>query len=205
MATMALLMVTCLFAQKKTLLATMFPKNQTATVTLKDGRKVKASDTNIFLKNAALLYFQGDKVKEARMDIIAAVDYEKRSFINIENRLAYFVDSIKGSSLFCVEIIDMDSFQRGLRNNVNYTFIDLASDHLGTVTNDLNTEDDYIYPVVREFYFQIDGKIVEANQRDLYRVLDKERYRMLKTIISTPDFDWTNEESLMKLLDLITK
>ena len=193
------------YAQKKTLLATMFHKNKMATVTLNDGRTLKVPDANVFLKNGALIYFQGNTVKEANMDIILGVEFDDKHFVNIENRLAYFVDSIKGNSLFCVEIIDMDAFERNLKNNVNYTFIDLQSDHLDTFTNDLNTEEDYVFPVNREFFFRLDGKYVQADARELYRVLNKERYRLLKTITGVPDFDWLEPECLMRLLGLISK
>lgn len=193
------------FAQKKTLLATMYHKNKTASVTLKDGRVIKTPNANVFLKNGALIYFQGNTVKEANMDIILGVEFDDKNFINIENRLAYFVDSIKGNALYCVEIIDMDAFERNLKNNVNYTFIDLQSDHLDTFTNDLNTEEDFVFPVNREFFFRLDGKYVQADYRELYRVLNKERFRMLKTITNVPDFDWLEPECLMRLLGLISK
>ena len=205
MALLLMLVAVGAFAQKKTLLATMFHKNKTATVTLKDGRVIKAPDANVFLKNGALLYFQGNTVKEANMEIILGVEFDDKRFVNIENRLAYFVDSIKGNALYCVEIIDMDAFERNLKNNVNYTFIDLQSDHLDTFTNDLNTEEDYVFPVNREFFYRLDGKFVQADARELYRVLNKERYRLLKTITGVPDFDWLEPECLMRLLEMISK
>ena len=202
----ALLMVTALFAQKKTVLATMFPQNQTATVTLKDGRTLKAPNSNVFLKNASLLYFQASSAKEANMDVIDKVDFKDKHFININNRLAYFVDSIKGNSLYCVEVIDIDAYERNLRNNVNYSFIEFSSsDQLNAYTNDMNTEEDYVYPLIKEFFFSLNGKIIRAHDRDLWVELDKQQYRMLKTIIDTPDFSWTDNESLMKLLKFISK
>lgn len=201
-------LVSCLHAQetqKKTLMATMFKQNKTATVTLTDGRKIKASNSNVFLKNASLLYFQGGQAKEARMDIIASVEFDERSFVNIENRLAYFVDSINGNSLYCVDRIDMDAFERALKNNVNYTFIDITTERMESFTNNLNTEDDFVFPLYSTYYFLLDGKMVRAHDRDLYRALNKERYRMMKTAISDPAFSWTEPKSLMRLLELISK
>ena len=202
---LAMMMCMGLCAQKKTLIATMYHKNQTATVTLKSGKTVKAPNANVFLKNASLLYFQGNEVKEARMDIIDRVDFEQRSFINIENQLAYFVDSINGNSLYCVEIIDMDAFERTLKNNVNYTFIDLASDRLDTYTNDLNTEEDFVFPVVKHFYFKINDKMVDASLRDLNRVLDKQRYRLARVAASAPDFSWADAKCVKTVLEAISK
>ena len=204
----ATVFVSCLHAQeaqRKTLMATMYQQNKTATVTLVDGRKIKAPDSNVFLKNASLLYFQGGQAKEARMDIISTVEFDDRKFVNIENRLAYFVDSINGNSLYCVDLIDMDAFERALKNNVNYTFIDITTERMESFTNNLNTEDDFIFPLSSTYYFILDGKIVKAHDRDLYRALNKERYRMMKTAISDPTFSWTDPKSLMRLLELISK
>ncbi len=201
----AAFLATCLHAQKKTLLATAFQQNKTATVTLNDGRKVKAPNSNIFLKNASLLYFQGGQAKEARMDIIASVEFDDRKYVNIENQLAFFVDSVKGNCLYCVELIDMDAFERALKNNVNYTFIDISTERMESFTNNLNTEDDFVYPLVSTYYFILDGKIIKAHDRDLYRALNKERYRMMKTALSDPAFNWTDRKCLMRLLELISK
>ena len=201
----AAFLATCLHAQKKTLLATAFQQNKTATVTLNDGRKVKAPNSNIFLKNASLLYFQGGQAKEARMDIIASVEFDDRKYVNIENQLAFFVDSVKGNCLYCVELIDMDAFERALKNNVNYTFIDISTERMESFTNNLNTEDDFVYPLVSTYYFILDGKIIKAHDRDLYRALNKERYRMMKTALSDPAFNWTDRTCLMRLLELISK
>ena len=79
----AALMALNLFAQNKTYSVTMYPQNKTAMVTLNDGRTVKAANSNILMKNAALIYLQGTEIKEARMDIIAKVDFDDRKFVNI--------------------------------------------------------------------------------------------------------------------------
>lgn len=194
-----------LIAQDKTTVPTLFKENKTSVVTLKSGRTVKTPNSNVFLKNGALLYFEGTKAKEARMDIIASVDFGDRKFININDQLAYYVDSVKENRLYCVELIDIDAFERNLKNNVNITNIDFNSELLQTSTNNLNTEDDNIYPIIHQYYFLLDGKIVKAHDRDLSYHLDKERKRHLRTMVEDPAFNWTEPESLMKLLRLITR
>jgi len=139
------------------------------------------------------------------MDIIASVEFDDRKYVNIENQLAFFVDSVKGNCLYCVELIDMDAFERALKNNVNYTFIDISTERMESFTNNLNTEDDFVYPLVSTYYFILDGKIIKAHDRDLYRALNKERYRMMKTALSDPAFNWTDRKCLMRLLELISK
>ena len=201
----ASVMALCATAQKRTTMLTMFKQNKPATITLNDGRTVKSPQSNVFLKNAALLYLQGTEIKEARMDIIARVDFDERKFVNINNKLAYFVDSVKGNSLYCVELIDMDAYQRNLKNNVNITNIDFSSEVMATSVNDTNAEEDFLLPVFKHFYFLLDGKIIEAHDRDLWQALDKERYRLFKTAISDPKFSWSDVDSLMNILRLISK
>ncbi len=202
---MAFIVALGVFAQKKTRIATMYPENKTATVSLKDGKKLKVPNANVFLKNSSLVYFQGSTMKEANIDLILSVEFDDRKFVNIDNHLAYFVDSIKGNSLYCIEVIDIDSYERNLRNNSSYTYIDLSGNRLDTANNDMNTEEDYEYPVSRKYYYFLDGKFVQAHDRELYLVLDKERYRIVKTVAHVTDFVWTDPANLMHLLDLISK
>ena len=201
------IMTVGLSAQNKdqTIVPTMFKQNKTSIVTLKSGRTVKTPNSNVFLKNGALIYFQGTKAKEARMDIIASVDFDDRKFININDQLAYFVDSIKENRLYCIELIDMDAYERNLRNNVNITNIDFNGELLQSSNNNLNTEEDQVYPIIHQYYYLLDGKFIKAHDRDLGYHLDKERKRHLRTMVEDPTFNWTEPESLMKLLKLITK
>ena len=176
----AVIMTVGLSAQNKdqTSVPTMFKENKTSMVTLKTGRTVKTPNSNVFLKNGALL---------------------------INDQLAYFVDSIKDNRLYCIELIDMDAYERNLRNNVNITNIDFNGEMLQSSNNNLNTEEDIVYPIIHQYYYLLDGKLVKAHDRDLSYHLDKERKRHLRTMVEDPTFNWTEPESLMKLLKLITK
>ena len=204
LASMLLLMTGVAYAQKLTVRSTMFLQNKPATVALTDGRTLKVSNANVFLKNAALLYFQGEQAKEARMDNVLGVQFDDRSFINIDNRLAYFVDSIKGNGLYCVETIDIDDYERNLKNNVNFTHIDLSHDHLDTATTGFENAEEVPYPVNRQFYYRLDGKFVLADPRELNHTLSKKRSRIMRTITNVPDFNWSDTECLMRLLGLIS-
>lgn len=193
-----------MLAQKLTTLTTLFPQNKTAMVTLTDGRTIKAPNANIFLKNASLIYFQGSQAKEARMDLVLGVSFDDRSFVNINNRLAYLVDSIKGNSLYCVETIDMEAYEDYLKNNVNFTYIDLSHDHLDTATTGLDINDGVAFPVKRTFYYRLDGKFVQTDPRELNRELSKNRNRIMRAVSNAHDFNWMDKECLMNLLDKLS-
>ena len=201
---LALLLAGVAFAQKKQELPTKYEQNKKAIVTLTSGKQVTAPNSNIFMKDASLLYFQGNDAKSANMSIVASVEFDDKKYINIENQLAYFVDSIKGNSLYCVELIDLKAWKQNLINNRNFTHIDFSSERLETYADNFVEHEDRMFPVIYVYYFYLDGKFVLAHDRDLWVVLNKERHRLMKTAISDPNFSWTDPASLMKLLKMIS-
>ena len=198
-----LLLTVASFAQKRTTMPTFYSEYKPSTITLKDGRTLKQTFTNVFLKNSSLLYLKGEYAMEANMDNIATVSFDDRSFINLNGQLAYMVDSVGADRLFCVELFDQETYERNLRNNVNISNLTIGSDQLSTATVDLNNEEDYKLPVFRHYYYLLDGKFVKVHERELSRRLSSEKRTMMKRIISLQDFSWQSEKSLLQLLKAI--
>ena len=191
-------------AQKKTLYATRYKEWRPSVVTFADGHQSRQSLTNVFLKNGALLYLQGEYTMEANMDNIVAVDFPgDRKFVAIDKQLAYMVDSVGKNAIYCVELFDQDTYERNLRNNIVISNLDLG-DQISTSTIDLNNEDDYQLPVFRHFYFLYEGEFIRVHERELFRKLPKEKRTLMKRIMAVPDFSWQREESLVMLLKAIT-
>ena len=191
-------------AQKKTLYATRYKEWRPSIVTFADGHQSRQSLTNVFLKNGALLYLQGEYTMEANMDNIVAVDFPgDRKFVAINKQLAYMVDSVGKNAVYCVELFDQDTYERNLRNNIVISNLDLG-DQISTSTIDLNNEDDYQLPVFRHFYFLYEGEFIRVHERELFRKLPKEKRTLMKRIMAVPDFSWQHEESLVMLLKAIT-
>ena len=191
-------------AQKKTLYATRYKEWRPSVVTFTDGHQSRQSLTNVFLKNSALLYLQGEYTMEANMDNIVAVDFPgDRKFVAINKQLAYMVDSVGKNAVYCVELFDQDTYERNLRNNIVISNLDLG-DQISTSTLDLNNEDDYQLPVFRHFYFLYEGEFIRVHERELFRKLPKEKRTLMKRIMAVPDFSWQHEESLVLLLKAIT-
>lgn len=192
-------------AQKRTTQATLYRQFKPSVITLKDGRQIRQPLTNVFLKNSSLVYPKGDYTMEANMDNIVAVKFDDRSFVNINNQLAYLVDSVGKNRLYRVDLFDMASYQAQLRNNVNISNLEI-SDFVSTSTIDLNNEDDYKFPLIPIFYFYYDGEYVKVHEREIYRRLPKtgDLRRKYKTIIGMDSFSWTDNHSLLQLLQAIT-
>lgn len=196
-------------AQEVTSALTVYPVFKPGTIHMVSGRDIKNSMLNVFLKNACLLYKSGTNTMEANMDNITGVDFEDRSYKKIGKQLAHLVDSVKANRLYCVTLLDIAAYQQTRRNNVNITNLDFSSPDLyggslNYTTIDLAEQEGVEIPVVREYYFLLDGNMVRVHERDLQRALPKEKRRLMKTIMSTNDFSWTSEEKLMELLRIIT-
>lgn len=189
-------------AQKETAAVTRYREFQPATIHLTDGRLLKVPLANIFLKNSSLLYKSGVQTKEANIKTIRKVDFKDRTYYRIDTVLAYRVDSVNGNALYRVDIIDFVAWQQNRANNSVITSLDL-SDMIGYSTADLADERDLHFPLIAVYYFQLDGHNVLVHERNLKRVLNKEKRRLMEAVMTEQGFSWTNEQSLMKLLRAI--
>jgi len=212
----ALMMTVVSMAQERRVSATMYGEFKPSVITFTDGHKSSQPLTNVFLKNSSLLYFKGDNVMEATMDNILAVDFDDRHFVTIDKKLAYRVAQVKENELYCVELFDQETYERNIRNNINFSNIDFLNmnpssfqnasvDIVGsTTTVDMNNEEDFKLPVFRHFYMRLNDNWVKVHERDLGRVLPKEKKTMMKRIMAQPNFSWQREESLKQLLEAIS-
>ena len=100
--------------------------------------------------------------------------------------------------------MDMPAYYQQLKNNQVITansFSDMfMNDQISAPTVDISTEDDYKFPLIDIFFYRYKGEFVRTHERNLGRILPKEKQRMLKTFVNLPEFSWTDEESLLKLL-----
>lgn len=197
-------------AQGVTSSLTAYPSFKPGTIHLTSGKSIKNNTLNVFLKNACLLYKSGNNTMEANMDNITGVDFADRTYIKIGSKLAHLVDSVGANRLYCITLLDIAAYEQSLRNNVNITNLDISSPdlyggNLNYTTIDLAPQEGLELPVVCEYYFQLGGKLVRVHERDLSRALGKEQRRMMRTIMSTKEFSWVNEEQLLMLLQAISQ
>ncbi len=188
-----------LCAQVRTTKLTVYKQFKPSIIQLKDGRKLNQPLTNIFLKNSSLLYLRGTQSMEASMENIVSVQFDDRLYVKIDTLLCYQVDTVGNDALYRATVIDLNAYQQQLKNNQIITSMDLG-EQISTATIDISTEDDYQFPLIDIFYYRFNGKFVRVHERNLQRVLTKEQKRIMKSHIMLPDFSWTKEESLLKLL-----
>lgn len=186
-------------AQIRTTKLTAYKQFKPSTIMLKDGRELKQPLTNIFLKNSSLLYMNGTNSMEANMDNIISVTFDDRQYIKIDTMLYYLVDTVGNDALYRATVMDMPAYYQQLRNNKVITNIDFG-DQIQTSSIDISNEDDYKFPLIDLFYYRYNGEFVRTHERNLGRILSKDKQRMLKTFVNLPDFSWTDEQSLLNLL-----
>jgi hypothetical protein len=116
--------------------------------------------------------------------------------------LAYQVDTINHQPLYCAKRIDVVAWRGMLINNRQLSNIDLG-DMITYSANNLADQQDIHFPLINVYYLQINGKYVLAHERNLKRVLNKEKRRLMESVMSEPGFSWTSEASLFKLLKYI--
>ena len=189
-------------AQTTTTSLTVYPSFQPATIHLNDGRQLKVGFANIFLKNSGLLYISGQETKEANLKTLTKVDFKDRTYYRIDSVLAYQVDTVNHQPLYCAQRIDVVAWRGMLVNNRQLTNIELG-DMVTYSAAELTNQQDIHFPLINVYYLQINGKYVLAHERNLKRVLDKEKRRLMTAVMSEPGFSWTSEASLLKLLKYI--
>lgn len=187
---------------KESLSVMAFDKFQPAIVTMNNGNTIKTMQANIFLKNGKLLFKRGKTIMEAHMDGIASVDIAGYHYLKNDTCLSFVVDTLGRNKLLCTTLIDMESFRHQMINNKQVTDLEIAT-MVGVTTLDLFADEDLTYPTINYFYFDIDGKIINAEERSIMKSVDKDKRRIVKSIIEMPGFTWSNVSSLMKLLEVV--
>ena len=189
-------------AQTTTTSLTMYKEFQPATIHLADGKQIKVGFANIFLKNSGLLYKSGQETKEANLKTLTKVDFKDRTYYRIDSVLAYQVDTVNHQHLYCAQRIDFVAWKQMKVNNTNITNLDFG-DLVSYTNTNLSDEQDIHFPLINIYFLQIDGKYVLEHERNLKLVLDKEKRRLMASVMSEPGFSWTSEASLFKLLKYI--
>lgn len=182
---------------------TVYKEFKPAMIQLADGRKLKQPLANIFLKNSSLLYKHGSETMEANLANVLSVQFDDRTYVKIDTLLAYRVDTVASNALYCAKVIDIEAYRQSLANNQVITNLSLG-DLVSSTTIDLTDESDTKLPIIPLYYYNYNGKYVWVHERHLSRMLNKEKRRIMKSVMAQPGFSWTSEEWLLKLLKAIS-
>ena len=192
----------CMVHAQETSKLTVFPDFRPAIAHLTDGRTLTLPFANIFLKNGSLLYKSGTQTMQANMKNIVSVDFAERQYIKIDTLLAHAIDSVGQNRIYQATLVDIEAYKAMLRNNTDITSLSLG-DNFSYSTVGPNSDDERAMPLVNQFYFLYNGKMLRVHERVLWHELPKEKRRAFKTIISLPTFSWSDPNSLKQLLSVM--
>ena len=186
-----------------TSMVTAYADYKPAQVALTDGRVIKVPKANVFLKHSTLIYKNGSSVKEANMKTVKSVDFGDRLYLKIDTVLAFFVDSVGPNAVYQQQVIDREAYEASFRNDRLITGIQYG-EQINLISLDPVRDSTAVYPVINTFYYNYNGKIVKVHDRELWRLLPKEKRRIMTALIGEDGFSWTRRESVVRLLQGIT-
>lgn len=180
-----------------------YPDYRQAQVKLTDGRTIKVPKANVFLKHSTLVYKTGNSVKEANMRTVQAVDFADRHYERIDTVLAFLVDTVEANAVYQQQVIDREAYEARFRNDRMITDIQFG-EQINLITLDPARDSTAVYPVINTFYYRYNGKIVKVHDRELWRMLPKDKRRIMHTIMAEDGFSWTRRESVVRMLQALT-
>ena len=183
---------------------TVYEKYQPARITLYNGKVIMQKEANIFLKNGRLLFKKGMFDMVADMAPIQTVEFADRQYVKVDTILATVIDTLGGNRLLCTTTIDLAAFNNRAVNDRVITSLQLGGDQVGSTDIDLSAGNKQ-YPLVNNYFFEIDGKIVELHERTIRRLLPKKKRDRFDFYLQMPEFDWFDKSSLHKILELFVE
>lgn len=183
---------------------TLYETYQPARITLHSGKVIFQKQANVFLKNAALLFKNGQHDMVADMAQIQAVEFADKFFIRMDDKLAEVIDTVGQNRILATTTIDLEAFNNQKINDRIITNIQSGSDHISASSIDTSPMDEQ-YPLVRTYFLEIEGKIHKLHERTIRLLLPKAKRARLDFYLQMPDFKWENVDYLHKVLELFEK
>lgn len=183
---------------------TVYEKYQPAKITLASGKVILQKQANIFLKNGRLLFKNGNVDMEANMMQIKSVEFNDKLYVRMDTILAVVVDTVKNNRVLCTTTIDMEAYSKQRLNDRVISNFQM-SDQFVSATSVEAPDEDYSFPLVNQFFLEINGKVVRSHERTIRRMLPKAKRDRLDFYMKQPDFSWSDRKSLCQVLELFDK
>lgn len=181
---------------------TLYETFQPAKIILSSGKVIFQKQANIFLKDASLLFKNGNQNMRANMTQIQEVEFADDRYVCIESMLAAVVDTVNGNKILRTTTIDLEAFRKMAINDRVVSSLSLGGDQVSMSSISLTDESDMEYPLINSYYFEVDGNVFKAHERVVYRRLPKNKRDRLQFYMDMPDFDWGDRTSLRQVLKL---
>lgn len=183
---------------------TVYETFQPARVTLTTGSVNFQREANVFLKNGKLLFKKGSTNMEADMRQIASVEFSDKFYVCVDEMLATIVDTVGDNRILCTTTIDLVAYENQKVNDRMVSNVTLGGNYVDAASAGV-IDSDYLYPLVNKYFFEVDGKIIEAHERVIKRLLPKDKRSRFDFLMKTADFTLADRKCLVQVLELFNK
>lgn len=184
----------------------LYPEFQDGNIIFSNNKKTSDIKLNIHLQNATLHYLDGDKILKSNPTGIVKIEIGSDIFIFMNGELVRVVKEDGMIQLVKLVRADMKALTKGEAGAYGMTTEVSATNDLSSFTEiGVQTlqkrEDGRELPLIEEYYFIINEKIVEATRKEIEKNLSDGGRTELKTFLKQNKIKWKDESSLIRLLD----
>lgn len=165
--------------------------------------KDKIYKTNIFLKDASLLYKNDTTVMKANLFGVISVDFGDALYRKTGDRMGKVIEQKGEVFLTVVTTIDTDRMREDARSGRNSTFLDLPEFNLFIDTNaDYWAEGEgSSWPLKDEYFFVVKGEAIPAAEKIVKKSIRADKRNDFKELIKNRKWSWKDANSLKVLVD----
>lgn len=180
----------------------LFPEFRDATIRQTFGRTLKAK-ANIFLKDASLCYMDNGKVMRAYTKSITGVDFDTLRFMKVDSAMARVVAQKGYNYLLCLTSVNLSRYYEETTGGSELPFFDMPDLNIFLQLDGEQREEDKGIPLQDKYYFNIQGRIIPANESSFKKVLADDQLKSFKALMANRFWSWADPESLMMLFDFL--
>lgn len=163
---------------------------------------------NIHVGKQALWYSQNDTLMEAIPGSVLKVEFPNGDTyipVGSEQRFGRIVreDSINGkiARVICVKVLNQKELDQRYVDYLNKTQNILQGSSLGAIADSEGGKimEEEALPLVNLFYFQVNGEIFQATQKNILSHIPQERRKEYRVYTRSAEVISTNESSMLKV------
>ncbi len=155
---------------------------------------------NILLKNSTLCFMKDGKVMEAFVQNVLGVQFDSIRYMKIDNKQMGRVVASKGYNyLLSVTTINEKKLRAETTGGDNMPFLDIPDAGAFFELDGQAFEFDKGYPLTTRYYFNIQGKVIPANESSFKAYVRPEMKSAFKRLMNDKFWSWNDAASLTQL------
>lgn len=183
----------------------VYPEFQDAKVRQSFGRFAKAK-ANIYLKDASLVYMEGDKIMKAyTKGIFGVIFNDTTEYVKVDSAMARVVAKQGSNSLLCRTTVNMARYREEESGSTGMDFFEMPDNNVFMEMNEDRRDGDLGLPLQDHYFFKSKGFIFPANESAFKKSMDQGQRQAFEVLMTNRFWSWKDPESLKMLLDFLPK